>query len=95
MAILAAEHSNDSLMACLTSRELRILELIEKGFSNKEIAHSLKIEIATVKNHVHNILQKLHVSRRGEAAALKHHCNAQHHGATAVSAQDKVHVDET
>jgi two-component system nitrate/nitrite response regulator NarL len=53
----------------LTSREREILSLIEVGLSNKQIATELSIQLATVKNHVHNILDKLEVSRRGEAAA--------------------------
>jgi len=53
----------------LTQRELQIVELIDQGLSNKEIAQQLHIETATVKNHVHNILDKLKVSRRAEAAA--------------------------
>ena len=53
----------------LTSRERRILSLIEQGLANKEIARSLGIELATVKNHVHHVLEKLQVSRRGQAAA--------------------------
>jgi two-component system nitrate/nitrite response regulator NarL len=53
----------------LTSRERQIVALIDEGLSNKEIATRLRIELATVKNHVHNILEKLHVRRRGEAAA--------------------------
>jgi two-component system, NarL family, nitrate/nitrite response regulator NarL len=54
----------------LTARERQVLALIEQGLSNKEIARGLCIEVATVKNHVHNILEKLQVKRRGEAAAL-------------------------
>ena len=54
----------------LSPREMQILCLIEKGQSNKEISRSLGIELATVKNHVHNILEKMNVSRRGEAAAI-------------------------
>jgi two-component system nitrate/nitrite response regulator NarL len=54
----------------LTAREREVLALIEQGLSNKEIARGLCIEVATVKNHVHNILEKLQVKRRGEAAAL-------------------------
>jgi DNA-binding NarL/FixJ family response regulator len=54
--------------ANLTARELEIVELIDRGMTNKEIARILRIEIATVKNHVHNILEKLQVSRRAEAA---------------------------
>ena len=53
----------------LTRREREILRLIGKGFSNKEIAGSLRIELPTVKNHVHNILEKLRVHRRMDAVA--------------------------
>lgn len=53
----------------LTSRETQVVALIDEGLSNKEIAARLNIELATVKNHVHNIIEKLHVSGRGEAAA--------------------------
>lgn len=55
--------------AALTPRELEIAELIDRGLSNKEIARSLGVQPSTVKNHVHNILCKLNVQRRGEAAA--------------------------
>lgn len=53
----------------LTSRERQIVQLIAEGLSNKEIARRLYIELATVKNHVHNILEKLQVNRRDEAVA--------------------------
>lgn len=53
----------------LTLRERQILSLVEQGLTNKEIARSLGIELATVKNHVHHVLEKLNVSRRGQAAA--------------------------
>jgi two-component system nitrate/nitrite response regulator NarL len=56
----------------LTSRESEILALVDQGCSNKDIARRLAISSATVKNHMHNILQKLQVSRRGEAAARRH-----------------------
>lgn len=52
----------------LTARECEILEIIELGLSNKEIARKLGIEVGTVKNHVHNILEKLNVRRRNQAA---------------------------
>jgi len=52
----------------LTRREREILALIEEGLSNKEIAADLKIELQTVKNHVHNLLEKLQLSNRREAA---------------------------
>ena len=53
----------------LSSRENEILALVAEGRANKEIARQLGISAATVKNHMHNILQKLQVSRRGEAIA--------------------------
>lgn len=54
----------------LTKQQVNVLQLLESGISNKEIARKLHIETATVKNHVHHILQKLQVSSRGEAAAV-------------------------
>jgi DNA-binding NarL/FixJ family response regulator len=54
----------------LTSRELEVLNLIGEGLTNQEIAEQLFIEVGTVKNHVHNILEKLKVNTRGEAAAF-------------------------
>lgn len=53
----------------LTPRELEIIELIDRGMSNKDVARHLGIEVGTVKNHVHNILKKLHVHRRINASA--------------------------
>jgi two-component system, NarL family, nitrate/nitrite response regulator NarL len=61
--------SVDPAAPYLTSRERQILACVEEGMTNKEIARSLGIELATVKNHVHNVLEKLQVSRRGQAAA--------------------------
>jgi DNA-binding NarL/FixJ family response regulator len=53
----------------LTRRESEILQHIDRGLSNKQIARALNISCATVKNHVHHILQKLQVGRRTEALA--------------------------
>lgn len=55
---------------CLTRRETEIVSLIEAGLSNKEIAVRLDIEVSTVKNHVHNILDKLQLHNR--YSAVKH-----------------------
>ena len=55
---------------CLTRRETEIASLIEAGLSNKEIAARLNIEVSTVKNHVHNILDKLQLHDR--YSAVKH-----------------------
>ncbi len=54
----------------LSPREFEIAQLIEQGLMNKEIASRLGIELATVKNHVHRILEKLGVHRRADAAAF-------------------------
>ena len=53
----------------LTTRERQIAALIEAGMSNKEIARLLSIALPTVKNHVHNVLQKLEVEHRFQAAS--------------------------
>lgn len=54
----------------LTPREKEVLDLLREGKSNQDIADDLCIEVGTVKNHVHNILKKLEVESRHEAAAL-------------------------
>jgi DNA-binding NarL/FixJ family response regulator len=55
--------------AGLTPREIEVLEMIGQDMTNQQIAEELVIEVGTVKNHVHSILEKLNVSSRGEAAA--------------------------
>lgn len=55
--------------AHLTAREFEVLRLIEQGCTNKEIGAQLSIEVSTVKNHVHSVLTKLRVHRRGAASA--------------------------
>ncbi|MGH8931650.1 MAG: LuxR C-terminal-related transcriptional regulator [Egibacteraceae bacterium] len=70
VATLAAQGQPDPNHARLTPREREVLALIEKGWSNKDIARHLSIEVRTVKNHVHNIFDKLRVRSRGEAAAV-------------------------
>lgn len=54
----------------LTPREREVLDLIGRDMTNQEIADTLYIEVGTVKNHVHNILRKLDVSSREDAAAF-------------------------
>jgi DNA-binding NarL/FixJ family response regulator len=51
----------------LTDRELQVLKLVAKGLNNKDIGDSLYISENTVKNHVRNILEKLHLHSRMEA----------------------------
>lgn len=67
-------HEQPELEA-LTAREHVVLQLASEGLANKEIARSLRISEATVKNHMHNILEKMGARRRGEAAAFfrRHH----------------------
>ncbi|MCB9213093.1 MAG: response regulator transcription factor [Alteromonas sp.] len=54
-------------MELLTEREREILDLIAKGFLNKEVSEKLFISLGTVKKHVQNIYEKLHVNTRVEA----------------------------
>jgi two-component system, NarL family, nitrate/nitrite response regulator NarL len=53
----------------LTPRERQVVDLIDRGLSNKEIARTLHIALSTVKNHVHNILEKCDVHRRLDAVS--------------------------
>jgi len=53
----------------LTAREQEIVRLIDDGLSNKQIANRLCIQLATVKNHVHHIIEKVGAQGRVEAAA--------------------------
>jgi DNA-binding NarL/FixJ family response regulator len=72
LAAFLQEPETSEALPSLTSREREILALVRQGRSNKDIARQLAISSATVKNHMHNILQKLKVSRRGQAAARLH-----------------------
>jgi DNA-binding NarL/FixJ family response regulator len=54
----------------LTPREREIADLVACGLPNKTIARELSLAPATIKNHVHNILQKLNLQRRGEIIAV-------------------------
>jgi DNA-binding NarL/FixJ family response regulator len=56
----------------LTDREVEVLRLVARGQANREIAEGLVISENTVKNHVRNILEKLHLHSRVEAAVYAH-----------------------
>jgi DNA-binding NarL/FixJ family response regulator len=58
--------------AALTRREREVAELIATGLSDKEIARRLNISLATAKLHVHNLLGKLNVQRRGQVVVRLH-----------------------
>jgi len=72
---LSPPHSDES--ATLTSREIEVLRELANGASNQEIAKRLVISENTVKNHVRNVLVKLHFHSRHEAADY-----ARRHGLT-------------
>jgi len=59
---------DESSLADLTPREIEVLALVARGRANKEIARDLGISIKTVKTHVGNILSKLHMADRTQAA---------------------------
>ncbi|NJL26568.1 MAG: response regulator transcription factor [Thermoanaerobaculia bacterium] len=72
LADLAREQRRSERLEALnlTPREIEILQLIADGCSNKEIGEKLFLSFHTVKNHVHNILEKLKVEHRSQAVEL-------------------------
>jgi NarL family two-component system response regulator LiaR len=64
----SGEPERSTLFTELTEREVEVLTLIAKGFTNQKIADDLVISIGTVKGHVSNILSKLHLADRTQAA---------------------------
>ncbi len=69
-ALIQPNEEASGLGKDLTRRELEVLALLAKGFSNPEIAERLVVSRATVKVHISSILSKLDVSNRAEAIAL-------------------------
>ena len=67
---IPAENKTPNNIFNLTAREREILKLIAEGRSNKDIAEKLVLSLHTVKNHVKNIIQKLAVDDRTQAAIL-------------------------
>ena len=64
---------NSPISDILTRRECQIVKMMADGFSNKQIARNLTIEVSTVKNHVHNVLVKLDAKNRTQVVSkLKH-----------------------
>ena len=69
--IAALTEGGSAADPCLTMREAEVAGLLRLGLSNKLIARRLGLSSATVKNHVHNVLRKLGLERRGEISALR------------------------
>ena len=69
VARLSDKRGAGSKSSALTAREREILDMIAEGMSNKSVALRLGVMELTVKNYVHNILEKMGVRSRGEAAA--------------------------
>jgi DNA-binding NarL/FixJ family response regulator len=67
ITLLQAKNSLSLKNTILSDREKEVLDLIALGYRNKQVADKLFISISTVKTHVHNIYEKLHVSSRIEA----------------------------
>jgi len=63
----AGDEPSASQADSLTVREGEVLTLIGHGLSNKEIANELSVSVATVKHHVHHVLNKLNLPRRAQA----------------------------
>jgi two-component system nitrate/nitrite response regulator NarL len=79
-ATLESGPDGSDLTALPTFREMQVIELIGIGLSNKDIARRLNIGLGTTKSHVHNLLSKLNIQRRSQAAlwlrAYQGHPNA-------------------
>ena len=65
---LAVKQEDNQRVDELTGRELQVLKLIAKGYTNKQIGNELYISEKTVKNHITNIFRKLSVEDRTQAA---------------------------
>ena len=59
----------------LTRREREVLQLLQSGMTNRQIARALDLQLSTVKNHVHNVLTKVGVSRRAEVSSAVASCS--------------------
>jgi len=67
--VVLHNQSDSSRLEGLSPRELEVASLVAQGLSNKEIANRLCLSVATVKDHVHNILDKTGLTNRAAIAA--------------------------
>jgi DNA-binding NarL/FixJ family response regulator len=72
-ARMAAVTPPPGLVPHLTRREAQVLRLVAEGWSNRDIARALSIQLSTVKNHVHRVFAKLGIRNRAEAAGWLPH----------------------
>jgi len=78
LAIRRLRDSEEGRLADLTPQERRIFDLIGEGYTNRQIAQDMYLAEKTVKNYVSNLLSKLGMSRRTEAAALSARLEERH-----------------
>ncbi len=67
VTVFREQEKNPAPIEALSNRENEILQLLAKGLLYKEIADQLSISVSTVRQHIHNIYEKLHVQNRTEA----------------------------
>ena len=67
---LARSGPERDVLAALSAQERRVLALIAEGKTNKEVGQALNLSEKTVKNYLSNIFDKLHITRRAQAAAF-------------------------
>ena len=70
MQFVRSAGATDNTLASLSPQEKRVLALIAEGLTNKEVAVQLNLSDKTVKNYLSTVFEKLHVSRRAEAAVI-------------------------
>ncbi|MDX2380268.1 MAG: response regulator transcription factor [Acidimicrobiia bacterium] len=78
LAVRRLRNSDEGRLYDLTPQERRIFDLIGEGFTNRQIAQEMYLAEKTVKNYVSNLLAKLGMSRRTEAAALSARVEERH-----------------
>jgi DNA-binding NarL/FixJ family response regulator len=76
---IRGEEPDDPLLAKLSAQERKILDYIARGLTNRQIAEEMFLAEKTVKNYVSNVLSKLEMSRRSEAAAYAARIEAEQH----------------
>ncbi len=72
---ISLENKNATMPACITEREKEILQLMVSGWDSKRIAAALKLSVLTVRKHVSNIYEKLHVNSKAQVIGLAHKHN--------------------